>query len=398
MNLPMPSRAALRPSRFSMAAMLASFAAWLFPTFGVLNKGFDQPAHLDFTAFVILACWYLLIFMGFSIGEKTGQLKIFQNRSLSEELLSLESNLIYYSLTLLTTIGIVATLVRILTVLSLPQAFILMTLGEANELKEALYENYGVGLFSLRYVVLYSSAMALYRMIRWKSFTAINLFNILLLFVSTLLLGSRLIFVATILTTLLMLTFDKQVLKISLTKTLSAAGLLFLILSAANSLRNRNYYENLGLSFAQAGVSEIVAYLGAPFQVAIGSARFTEQLAAGGSETYRNYADEEVVRNTNSAFVHLHEQMGNFSWLYITGMCLFMGFLFEFLASLGKTLLLLPCGAILYASAELWRLDLFQQGIFIVWMVTGIGFPVLLIAGRRFFRFIGGSGGLGLRV
>jgi len=75
-----------------------------------------------------------------------------------------------------------------------------------------------------------------------------------------------------------------------------------------------------------------------------------------------------------------------------------MGFLFEFLASLGKTVFLLPCGAILYASAELWRLDLFQQGIFIVWMVTGIGLPAFLIAGRRFFRFIGGNQGLGLRA
>jgi len=397
MNLRMPSRAALRPSRFSMAAMLASFAAWAVPTFGVLNKGFDQPARLDFIAFVILACWYLLIFLGFSIGEKTGQLKIFASGSPSEKLLSLESNLIYYSLTLLTTIGTVATLVRILRVLSLPQAFVFMTLGEANALKEALYEDYSVGLFSLRYVVLYSSAIALYRMIRWKSFAAINLFNIPLLFVSTFLLGSRLIFVATILTTLLMLTFDKRVFKIGLTKMFSVTALLFLILSAVNSVRNRNYYENLGLSFAQAGVSEIVAYLGSPFQVAVGSARFTEQLAAGGSETYRNYADEELVRNTNSAFVHLHEQIGYFSWLYITGLCFFMGFLFESLASLGKTVFLLPCGAILYASAELWRLDLFQQGIFIVWMVIGIGFPAFLIAGRRFFGFVRGSQGTGVQ-
>jgi len=99
-------------------------------------------------------------------------------------------------------------------------------------------------------------------------------------------------------------------------------------------------------------------------------------------------ADEEIVRNTNSAFVHLHEQMGYFSWAYMAGMCLFMGFLFEFLASLGKTIFLLPCGAILYASAELWRLDLFHQGIFIVWMVVGIGLPSIVIAYRRLFSFV----------
>jgi hypothetical protein len=391
MNLPMPSRAVLRPSRLSMAAMLASLAAWLFPTFGILNKGFEQPARLDVTSFLILACWYLLIFMSFSIGEKTAKSLVFRSGPVTDRILSLDSNFIYYTLTLMTTIGTVATLVRIFSLLSIQQAFVFMVLGEANALKDALYEDYSVGLFSLRYVVLYSSSIALYRMIRWKSFSPINLFNIPLLFVSTFLLGSRLIFVATIVTTLLMLTFDKRVFKISLSKMIAVSVLLFVILSAVNSARNKDYYEHMGLSFAQAGISEIVAYLGSPFQVAIGSARFTDQLVAGGDQTYRNYADEEIVRNTNSAFVHLHEQMGYFSWLYVAGLCLFMGFLFEFLASLGKTIFLLPCGAILYASAELWRLDLFHQGLFIVWMVIGIGFPSLLIACRRFFGYGAGD-------
>ena len=81
---------------------------------------------------------------------------------------------------------------------------------------------------------------------------------------------------------------------------------------------------------------------------------------------------------TNSAFVHLHEQIGYYSWPYISLICLFMGVVFEALASLGKTIFLLPCGAILYGSAELWRLDLFHQGTFIVWFVIGIGLPALL--------------------
>jgi hypothetical protein len=186
-----------------------------------------------------------------------------------------------------------------------------------------------------------------------------------------------------------MLTLDKRTVKISLTKTVAWVVLLFVTLSAVNTVRNKGYYEKLGLSFAVAGVSEILAYLASPFQVAIGSARFTDQLAAGGDQTYRIYADEELVRNTNSAFVHLHEQMGDLSWAYIAGLCLCMGFLFETLASLGKTIFLLPCGAILYASAELWRLDLFRQGIFIVWMVFGIGFPAFLLACGHLFKFVG---------
>jgi hypothetical protein len=71
-----------------------------------------------------------------------------------------------------------------------------------------------------------------------------------------------------------------------------------------------------------------------------------------------------------------------------------MGFVFEFLASFGKTVFLLPCGTILYGSAELWRLDLFHQGIFIVWFVMGIGLPVFLIGGRRLLAILGGGGGM----
>jgi hypothetical protein len=188
----------------------------------------------------------------------------------------------------------------------------------------------------------------------------------------------------------LILTFGKSTIRISITKTIALATSLFLILGVANFARNKDYYERNGLTFVEAGVSEIIAYLGSPFQVAVGSAAVTEQLAAGGVETYRNYVDEEVNLNTNSAFVHLHEQIGYASWVYISGICLFMGFVFEALRSLGRTIFLLPCGAILYGSAELWRLDLFRQGIFIVWFVIGIGLPAFLMVGQRLFGFIGG--------
>jgi hypothetical protein len=42
----------------------------------------------------------------------------------------------------------------------------------------------------------------------------------------------------------------------------------------------------------------------------------------------------------------------------------------------------------------LWRLDLFHQGIFIVWFVMGIGLPVFLIGGRRLLVILGGGGGM----
>ena len=395
MNIALPPNAVLKPSIISMAAMFASLAAWLFPSFGVLRKGFESPSRIDFTSFVVLASWYFLIFMSFTIGEKLGRLNVFRRTVVPGRALSLNSNLLYYSFSFLSAIGIATTLVRIFQLLSLQQAMIFVVLGQANQFKDALYEDYSVGIVSLRYLVLFSASIALYRIIRWKSFGPLNLLNVLMLGITALLLGSRLIFIATLLMVVFLLGYGKRSIQFSVSKLIIFAAIIFLILSALNFSRNASYYERNNLSFGLAGVSEILAYLGSPFQAAIGSAPVIDQLVAGGDQTYRNYVDEEEVLNTNSAFVHLHEQMGYISWVYIAAICLFMGFVFEVLASFGKTILLLPCGVILYGSAELWRLDLFHQGIFIVWLVIGIGLPVSLIAGWRLLVFLGGGTRLG---
>jgi len=395
MNIALPPNAVLKPSIISMAAMFASLAAWLFPSFGVLRKGFESPSRIDFTSFVVLASWYFLIFMSFTIGEKLGRLNVFRRTVVPGRALSLNSNLLYYSFSFLSAIGIATTLVRIFQLLSLQQAMIFVVLGQANQFKDALYEDYSVGIVSLRYLVLFSASIALYRIIRWKSFGPLNLLNVLMLGITALLLGSRLIFIATLLMVVFLLGYGKRSIQFSVSKLIIFAAIIFLILSALNFSRNASYYERNNLSFGLAGVSEILAYLGSPFQAAIGSAPVIDQLVAGGDQTYRNYVDEEEVLNTNSAFVHLHEQMGYISWVYIAAICLFMGFVFEVLASFGKTILLLPCGVILYGSAELWRLDLFHQGIFIVWFVIGIGLPVSLIAGWRLLVFLGDGTRLG---
>jgi hypothetical protein len=150
-------------------------------------------------------------------------------------------------------------------------------------------------------------------------------------------------------------------------------------LSLLNSSRNSNFYEARNLSFAEAGASEIITYLGAPFHVSIAAARRTDEIVAERPEFYRELIDVEEGLTTNSAFVQLHEQMGYACWFYISAICCLMGFMFSWLISFGRTSCLLPCGAILYASAELWRLDLFQQGIFIVWFVLGITIPVAFL-------------------
>jgi hypothetical protein len=375
-----------------MVAVFTSFGAWLFPGFGVLRKGFDSPSRLDFDTFTVLTCWYLLIFVSFTVGEKVGGVLVLRKSARTAPLLNLNSNTVYYAFALLSATGIAATFISVFKALSVQQALASIALGHANQLKDALYEDYSIGVVSLRYLVLYPASIALYRIIRLKSFTALNIFNVLLLVMSVVL-SSRLMFIATLLTVIFLLGFDKESIRFSIPKLIAAVTLLFLMLAVLNYSRNKEYYEHNKLSFGLAGVSEILAYLGSPFQVAIGTAKVTDQIVGGDPDSYRDYVDIESNLMTNSAFFHLHQQMGYFSWLYVAVICVFMGLAFEAMASLGKTIFLLPCGAIMYGSAELWRLDLFHQGVFIVWFVIGIGLPTLLIGGQRFFAFVSSRSG-----
>jgi hypothetical protein len=209
-------------------------------------------------------------------------------------------------------------------------------------------------------------------------------------------LSFRLILMAALVTTSLLVTFDRESVKLSVAKLVLVASSLFLILSVLNLSRNADYYARNNLSFGLAGLNEIVAYLGTPFQVAVGAANVTDQLVAQGpgdpahwTEPYRYYVDIGPNYNTNSAFVALHQQMGYWCWPYIAMLCSFMGAVFRLMTSFGKTYFLLPCGAILYASTEFWRLDLFQQGTFIIWFVIGIGLPASLLLAEHLWTIAG---------
>lgn len=371
----------MKPSGIALFAVLLSCCAWLCPDFGVLRKGFTVPEQPGLLAYFILISWYLLIFASFSIGQKLGS--SFAGRSGTHNIPSLDSDAVYRTFTILAALGTISALFRIFSTVSIPQAAIYFYLGQGNRLKNSLYENYSAGLFSLRYLVLYSASLAIYRTVRFRKLSFLNVWNIFLL-AMTVIVSSRLILIATLLVSFFLVNSQKSFLKISIIKLAVFAGTLFGILSLLNSSRNANFYAARDQSFAEAGISEIITYLGAPFHVSIGATRRLDEITVRGPESYREFIDIETALTTNSAFVHLHEKIGYFCWPYIAVVCCFMGFVFSWLASFGRTSLLLPCGAILYGAAELWRLDLFHQGIFVVWFLCGIGIPsAFLLFGKR---------------
>lgn len=376
MKLKIPIAPITRPSGMAIFAATLSFCAWLCPDFGVLRKGFTVAEQPGLLACFILFSWYLLIFTSFVLGQRLGA-AFSARRRIVTNIPALDSLHIYRLFTLLSAIGTVYTFLKIFTALPLLQAAVYLYLGQGNRLKNTLYEGYSAGIPSLRYLVLYSASLAIYRTVKFRKVTFLNIANIFMLGAGALI-SSRLILIATLVVSMFLLTYGKQKIQLNLVKAAVFGTLLFVVLSFINSSRNKNFYDQRNLSFTQASVSEIVTYLGSPFNVALGDARAIDVITPGRTDLYRQYVDVEQLLTTNSAFVELHERIGNLAWPYIAVVCCSMGFAFSWLSSFGKTSLLLPCGAILYGAAELWRLDLFRQGIFIVWLVVGISVPGFL--------------------
>ena len=163
---------------------------------------------------------------------------------------------VYWTFTILGSIGTIATFVRIFRALPPIQAALYIYLGQANRLKNTLYDDYSAGILSLRYLVLYSASLAIYRTVKFRKISFLAVANIALL-AATVLISSRLILIATLVVSAFLITYGKRHIKISPIKLGICATLLFLILSVLNSSRNSNFYTQHNQTFGEAGVSEI---------------------------------------------------------------------------------------------------------------------------------------------
>ena len=123
-----------------------------------------------------------------------------------------------------------------------------------------------------------------------------------------------------------------------------------------------------------AGVGEIIAYLSAPFQVALGVGNNIDSVARGIDPAA--YTDWEVNLTTNSAFQELLLQMGWVAFGYIAIMALVAGWISGWCSRQTHSYFLLGFPVISYAFAELWRLDLFRTGIFQSLLAVSLGIPL----------------------
>jgi hypothetical protein len=364
------------PITLTIFSLSISIVAWLMPDFKLIYKGYEVPSEISVQSLLLLFDWYMLIIFGFYLGNLIGKER-FMKIIIPIRIVSLENKKIYYSFTILSVIGLLVTYYKIFKNIPSNEIFIAFLDGGGNILKEILYEQYSFGFVSLRYLVIYSSSLSLYKFYSDKKLTLLFLLNTIMLF-SIAIISSRLIFVSTIMVSIFLYIVSVKKIKIKIFKILIYCLIVFIILSILNYTRNASYYASKDLFFLGGGISSITSYLASPFQASIAAANNIMDIANTELETYRKFVDLDISLSTNSAFVHINEELGVLGWLYIFILTVVVGALFSLLKSYGKTALLLPCGGILYACSELWRIDLFRQGIFLVWLVFGISIPIII--------------------
>ncbi len=363
-----------KPYMIFLYTVFFSFFFWIFLDFGILRSGFEKRADFFSLETLLLLFLYFILFIsiyiGFNIKKKYRILEKLKNKN------NISSNLIYLLFFLFGTLGVIFTYYKIIDILKIKGVLEAIISGKANQLKYALYDNYTLGVLSLRYVTGQTFTLFLIRRVIYKKKKLIlDLLVIIELFL-VILISARMILIYSLVTFLIFYTIKKEI-KINL-KALLFVGIVILILFFLNYSRNKEFYnQNYGLSFWGAGISEIKAYLGTPFQGAIIA---TRGVLSGNNmtidEAYK-YSTIEKSLTTNSAIWSLYLSFKTkYTFLFIQGTFIFTGIFYgivlRFFYNLKNTCLYFSYSAIMYCFAEFWRLYLFNEGIVKVWIVIPI--------------------------
>lgn len=368
-----------RPHNIIVITYTVVFIFWAFPSFDYFRKGFDEPLPLLSVGglgliVAILFAW-CMTYLFYNAGKSTARERSHKKLTINEAL----SNKAYFLFIILSSIGLLAVLYSLMKSGGVNFIFESVQSGRANELKKALYEDYSVGILSLRYASVMCGALLISRRmcgIKNLPLDAAAFFLVL----STALLSSRLTVSASIFGGLYLYIYFKREMSISSVRLILSTVFIFLLFSTLNWSRNSGFYEKMGLGFISGGFSEMLAYLGTPFQGAI----FAISNLGSDFTTEKMFSTTtiETSLTTNSAFLELTTSS---SWLGLTELFLLISissFAIGFCETFKGGKYICCVVPLIYAFAELWRLSLFEKGLTIT--IISISFFVAQVAHSKF--------------
>lgn len=368
----------LQPHVVIASGILISALAWVFPDFGYLRKGLVGGKYPVSVSGIFLVLLWIICLVGSTYISYTVTVRVVRPWQRANRRVPIDAYMPYLLVSLIGWTGaayVAIDLVRELGVLGVLEA---VKSNNANALKLALYEDYRIGLPSLRYVTILAGALALYHFAH-RRFIFLNILNLLALG-SVSLVSSRLAVICAVITALPLIASTPAFTIRKRTLVLGAA-VLFLVLSALNWSRNGNFYRNYGIdNWLLAGFSEIIAYVGSPFQGFLAAATLRDVLVGQNLLSLPHYIQVSPELTTNSAFLQLITEGGTL-WAFSFGtlICMLSAAACGFAYVNRRNFFFLIYGPLLYSFAELWRIYLFGQGIIKTLIVVAVVVPLVLI-------------------
>lgn len=365
----------LKPHWIVLFTVLVSAFCWFLPDFLGFYKGFIEYEVIDDIGIIFIFSWYFLFifltYVGFSIGLKFPKIKEVDGVA------NIHKNTVYYGYSFLALFGFFYTVYVTFQVLGVAGFIYSIVSFTTNKIALAIYEDYSAGLFSFRYVIIISFGWALYRVLLLKKRNLIDVLNIICFIFYIAFFGRRLQLVCSVIVFMALANRHNNL--FSYFKLARFYWLLlfgFIMLSTATLLRNYGSYANMGYSNPLAAVlTNIISYLAAPFQVSLGVGNHI--IAAFRGVDYQIYTDVDKTLTANAAFSEMITREGIPALFKVNAWALVFGFLSGWLSKNKENYLYTGYPIILYAFAELWRIDLFGKGIFYTLLAVSVGLPLL---------------------
>lgn len=363
----------LTPYGVVVVTALLSFGAWLFPSFDYFVKGFSDREPISYIALGFLVSWYGLILMFAYIGY---HLPIAKKIKIGgSPIYSLDNDKLYLLYTIIATLGVGYAYYLIVSNLGIIGVLVAIATNSANDLKGALYENYSAGLPSLRYLSIITCGLAFYKTFK-RGLGAMEAYNITLLII-TALISSRLAFISASMIGFTLIVSHGGLKKIDFKKIIKYCTLFFGVIIIMTYVRTYGTYSREGIENPiAAAFSEIITYLGAPFQVFLGLGNNIHRVMSG--ESYFNYIDVLRTLTTNSALQDLIFQFGYWSYPLMCVTAFAFALAMKIALKNKDSFIFIFFPVSLYAFAEIWRIYLFQTGLFHTLVIFSFVFPLAM--------------------
>ncbi|TWT79213.1 hypothetical protein CA13_06110 [Planctomycetes bacterium CA13] len=359
-----------------LVGVVLSFGVWMLPAVSTAGKGFvAAPTSFYETSLTLLAYGAIVAscavgyFLGIPLGRRLPVSRV-------QERAGLEMTGVWTAWIALATLGVGLAMLKIVGALGVGGCIQAITSFNANGLKKVLYEDYSLGLLSLRYVAILVGGIAIFRYLAFREVSMRTIVS-LCLTLAIAMISSRLSLIWAVVIggcTYLLAPSSIEKRKISLAEVAVWGGIFMFVIGALTISRTYGYYQKRGAeTFVAAASGEFNRYLAAPFQGSIE--------AVNSPSTSGRMPDTAGIDNgltTNSALMEVAVWAGKWNVVALSVILFLSGVACGMLHYFRGTYVIVMYGVFQCCNLEVWRIVMFDKGITLTLLFVALAVPFTL--------------------